>query len=156
MKKTITRTFFLLCAGLFTGILLTGCEGDSYYTGADMETTKFTVYADDWNWNSRYARYEYVFDWNEIDEYMFEQGVVTAGVFISEYFENNNQTYWVLRSLPFVHTYPDRGANYTQTIGFDISYPSRQIAFYIQSSDLSQTKPNLDNYQFKVTIFWEQ
>ena len=153
------RFFTTLAAGVFSLLTmtgLTGCEFNEYHTGAGMETTKFTVLGNDWVWNQRYSRYEYTFDWNEIDEYMFEQGVVTAGVYITEFYDNSNQTYEVLRSLPFVHTHPNRTGTFTQTIGFDISYPSREITFYIQSSDLSSISPILDNYQFKVSIFWEQ
>lgn len=159
MKKIITRTLSLLCAGLFAGVLLTGCEGDTYYEdGTDMWTDQFTVLKDHWVWNERYERYEYIRDWNEIDEYMYEEGVVNCGVFITELTEDGRDKYEVLRSLPFVHSYADRFGTYTQTIGYDIAYGSnnRYIAFYIQASDLSGDRPAVDNYTFKITLFWRK
>ncbi len=153
--KTRMMTFALLL--LLAGGAMSGCDADYHDYGDDgveMLTDQFTVQASHWEWNERYGRLEYIRDWSEIDRYMYEQGAVTAGVFVQE--TDGRGTYEVLRSLPFVHTYTDQLGTYTQTIGYDISYSGnrRYIAFYIQNSDLSV--PAKDNYTFKTSLFWHK
>lgn len=148
MKKQITLTLLLLLAGLG----LTGCGNDYYEDGVvQMYTDHFTVEAEDWRWNPRYERLEYVHEWRAIDNYMYEQGAMTCGVYITE--ENGRDRYEVLHSLPFVQTYPDGGATYTVTIGYDISPGS--IAFYIQDSDLMELDVEQD-YTFKISLIWRE
>jgi hypothetical protein len=154
MKKTITKTITKALFLLFAGILLTGCNPDDFKPGTEMYTHQFTVEENHWVWNQLYKRYEYIWYWDEMDDYMYEQGVVTAGVYMWEKTSDGRQDYEVLRSLPFVHTYPDRSVSYTRTIGFDIS--GEYIAFYLQSSDLSQTNAAPQSLAFKVTLFYEK
>ena len=152
MKKSIF--IFLLFAGLLS---LTSCEIKE--KGVEMRTDHFEVFQRSWEWNSVYQRYEFIFDYWEIDEYMYYDGALTAGVYITET-NDEGQRYEVLRSLPFVHTYVDGATTFTETIGYDVSpgdnrYPGK-IAFYIQASDLSNTKKFLRDYTFKVTTFWRE
>ena len=155
MKKIMTLAGMGLLLSLFS-LGFTGCVEEA---GTQMKTQIITVEPRDWYWNPLYERLEAVFDWDQIDQYMYERGGVIAGVYINERLENGS-TMTVLRSLPFVHTYYDNYNNliYTRTFGFDVSLPSRppgQVAFYIQDSDLSDGIIIDGNYQFKVTIFWE-
>lgn len=151
MKRLITQALLLLSAGF----ALTGCGNDFYENdGVEMSTEQFTVKADHWVWNERYDRLEYARSWNKIDRYMYEEGVVNCGVYVWETTEDGRNDYEVLRSLPFVHTYPDRSASsYTVTIGYDIS--PGFITFYIQDSDLSQLVADQD-YTFKISLFWQE
>jgi hypothetical protein len=153
MKKTMTKTITKALFLLFAGILLTGCDPDDFKSGTEMYTHQFTVEANHWEWNQLYNRYEYIWNWEEMDNYMYEQGVVTAGVYMWEKLPDGSD-YEVLRSLPFVHTYSDRAGTYTRTIGFDIS--GEYVAFYLQSSDLGQTHAAPQSLAFKVTLFWEK
>ena len=150
MKKTLFTLLF------FTGLLaFSSCEINE--KGVDMLTDRFDVAQRDWEWNSVYNRYECIFEYWEMDEYMYYDGSITASVYVTEYNPDGTR-YEVLRSLPFVHTYVDGQQKFTQTIGFDVSPGDRrnpgQIAFYIQASDLSNTKKYLQDYRFKVTTFW--
>lgn len=161
MKKLITvlgAGMLLLSAGLFTS-----CDGDTYYTGADMYTETISVEPKNWEWNPVYNRWDAVFDWSEIDSYMYEHGSLVAGVYITETGVDdygNEFTYESLKSLPFVHSYYDSKNDkfFTRTIGYDISLPPTppgQITFYMQDSDLNEfQKPGV--FDFKVTIFWRQ
>ncbi|MCD8184983.1 MAG: hypothetical protein LUD68_00540 [Rikenellaceae bacterium] len=163
MKKLLTwigtgALTLLLSAGL------SSCEGDKHYyeVGADLYTEIISVQPRDWSWNAQYERYEAIFDWDEIDRYMYLKGSVTAGVYVTETAYENGRPYdyEVLRSLPFVHTYYDGNNNeiYTRTIGFDIGYasPPGQITFYIQDSDLREFGTPTATYRFKVTLIWRQ
>lgn len=154
MKKKMVKALFLLLAG----IALTGC-GDRYDRDGklvDMATDQFTVRAEHWIWNEYYRRLEYVRDWKAIDNYMYENGAVSCGVFIREQTAGGRNEYEVLRALPFVHTYFDEvnQKNYTRTIGYDITPGS--IAFYIQDSDLAYIEGADQDYTFKATLFWRE
>ncbi len=140
---------------LLTAGALTGC-GNDYYEGGgvEMSTDQFTILAEHWKWNPRYRRLEYVHDWKQVDRYMYEDGVVNCGVYVWEESTNGRDEYEVLRSLPFVHSYPDVDKTYTRTIGYDISPGA--IAFYIQDSDLAYLdEDSVDqDYTFKISLFW--
>jgi hypothetical protein len=152
MKKILTHT--LLGLLLLPALLLTSCE----INDTEMRTEMFTVHARDWEWNDTYRRYEYVTDFPLLDHDMYRNGSVAAGVYMTEegYDNQGKFTYEVFRNLPFVHSYYDNGT-YTETIGFDIAPPSGRnpgmISFYIQASDLSDTRKYLTDYTFKVTLF---
>ena len=157
MKKILTVLSMALLSLTLLGAM-TSCEGDSYYTGADMETFIIEAEAGDWQWNPVYSRYEAVFDWNEIDLYMYEWGSVTAGLYQEETLPQGSKQ-MVVRSLPFSHTYRASGVEYTRNFGYDLAAPTSgrpgQIAFYIQDSDLANGG-NPGYYKFKVTLIWEQ
>lgn len=157
MKKILTKMLPGLL--LLPALLFVSCDmGDT-----EMHTEVFTVHARDWEWNNAYGRYEYVFDFHKLNEEMYWDGSVSAAVYMTEIgydAQGREYRYEVLRNLPFVHTYSDNGKLFTETIGFDIGAPSGRlpgtIAFYIQASDLSDTKKFLTDYTFKVTLFRDE
>lgn len=90
-----------------------------------------------------------------MNNFIYNDGVVQAFVFISEkYIDNAGQTvyYDTQKMLPFVQSYDDNTTPlaYTETISFDTTPNS--ITFYIQTSDMSSTTPFLGAYTFKVLL----
>jgi hypothetical protein len=136
---------------------LTGCtvnENKCDHDCIELSTKYFTVKKNDWRWNDTFRRFEYRFyNVKEITNYVYEKGLVHVGVFITE--TVNNNSYEVLKSLPFVQTWAepdDFGGEYyyTETFSYDITPNS--ILFSIQESDLWDGGEYLDTYEFKVSI----
>lgn len=136
--------------------MFVSCSDD---TGADFFTDTFTVRASDWEWNDAFGRYEYVFQYRGINQFTFEYGTVTGGVFITER-DANNRPFETIKTLPFVQSYSETVTidgqptvvTYTETISFD--YAPGSIAFYVQASDLDSTPQYLQNYTFKINVFY--
>jgi len=150
MKKKIL--IFKLLLVLSLPLFFTGCTVDNCNCGRHIDckcgyhvglTTKyFTVNSRQWAWNMAVGRYECAFNIPEITQKIYDEGLVHAGVFITE---NNFE---VLKSLPFVQTYKDNIGIYTETISYDIAPGS--ILFSIQASDLSDGL-YFDKLEFKVS-----
>jgi hypothetical protein len=152
------RTLFTLALLAGFGFSFISCE-DIDDEGVEMRTDRFEVLAEDWVWNDIYKRYEYVSDYREIDNYMYYDGAVAAGVYITE-INDQGKSYEVLRPLPFEFYVTDRGRTITGTVGYDVSpgdnrYPG-QIAFYIQPANQVENIIFLNDYLFKVTTFWRE
>lgn len=157
MKKKMCQYAFVL----FFAFVLTACTEEKYYSeyyvGAEISTEVIEIPVRSWEWNSVYNRYEYVLPYPEIDDYIYEYGVVQASVFVQEegMYEGKPITFETLKTLPFVQSYYSTPTyTYTETISFDISPGS--ISFYIQASDLSDTDEYLQTYYFKVSTFYNK
>jgi hypothetical protein len=132
---------------------MAGMVGCSVENGTEIETENFTVNLRDWQWNALYRRYECIINYPELSGGIYERGTVVGGVYIREK-DQKGDVYEVLKSLPFLESIPHIDGPYTRTISFDIA--PRQVTFYIQSSDLSDSTDDLGNYEFKITLLWEQ
>jgi hypothetical protein len=130
--------------------LAAGC---TFENGTEIQTEHFTVKQRDWQWNNDYKRYEYIFDYAGLGRDIYEEGTVLGGVYVNEV-DPGGGTYEVLKTLPYVESFPYQNRSYTRTISFDIA--PRQVTFYIQSSDLSDDEGDLGTYEFKITLVWER
>lgn len=161
MKKRFLKLFLPLAALACIAMTVSSCSDDKhyyYYEGANFTTVTYTINRNKWEWNDDYERYEYVARCPEITDYIFEEGTVTGGVFITEdgYDDKGRPvSFEVVKTLPFVQSYYDVPADvtYTETISFD--YTPGWVAFYIQASDLSDTDEYLATYDFKLNIFYQ-
>jgi hypothetical protein len=140
------------CHLLVLPFLVTGLAGCTFENGTEIETEYFTVNKRDWQWNGDYGRYECIIDYPALSTAIYESGTVLGGVFIIE--SDANGEYEVLKTLPYVATIPNGNNTYTRTTSFDIA--PGQITFYIQSSDLKNSPDDTANYEFKITLIWEQ
>ncbi|MDR0765336.1 MAG: hypothetical protein LBF09_00150 [Odoribacteraceae bacterium] len=131
--------------------LAAGTAGCTLENETEIETAFFQVKQRDWTWNTAYNRYERVINYPELGQAIYEKGSVQGGVFIIE--RDANGEYEVLKNLPFVESIPYQNRSYTRTISFDIA--PGQITFYIQSSDLSNDASDLGDFEFKITLLWE-
>lgn len=154
MRNYLKRQWFCAALLLVGAITFSGCDA---FEETALETRVVEVRWGDWSWNSIYKRYECVVNYPSITNYVYEKGTVQGALFLLEtgYDDRGNPVdYEVLKPLPFIETYLDEGKSYTRTISFDIS--PRCITFYIQESDLSDSKDFLSDYQFKVTLLWDK
>lgn len=147
MRTNLIKWVGLAIVSLFMVVGLTSCED---YGDTEMNTRHFTVHLRDWDWNDVYKRYECQIDFSAINRRILDEGEVQGSVYITET-GYGNRVREVIKPLPFVQSYEEGKVTYTETISFDVSL--RNITFYIQASDLSDTDKYLTDYQFKVTIF---
>lgn len=152
LKLFLPAAVLVLAAGIFTS-----CSDDDDYFGADYVTDTFIVKQIDWVWNADYDRYEYVFPYREIDDYIFDLGTVNGGIYITERgYDNSGRpvSFEVVKPLPFLQSRYDQPSDtrYTSTISFD--YTPGFVAFYIQSSDFEQRPELLETFTFKLNVFY--
>ena len=114
-----------------------------------------TVKRTDWVWNEDIGRYEAIYDFPELTEFIYKNGAVLGYVFIGTQGVDEVQ-----KLLQYGHTYSatDGGGNtitYTETISFDFQYGSPStIAFFIQASDLFRADDYLADYNFRIVLIW--
>lgn len=139
----------LLIASLFS---FSGCTTEEIYNirGTESSVSYFTIRRGDWVWNPALKRYEAFRGISALDQFIFDRGAIVGSVFITE---NNVE---VQKLVPFVHTYDDPFQPYTETISMDFSLNPSQVWFYIQASDLVRDDTYLQDYEFKVSLFWEE
>ena len=143
------KIYHKLKISLLALLIIIGVSGCEINDGVDLDVRVFTVDVSDWSWNQNYQRYECMFLFDEITEYIYNEGFINAQVYISEV--NRNGNYETLKPLPFVQTYlTATRTTYTETISYDVSPGS--ILFSIQSSDLTDNSQWLNTYSFKVSI----
>lgn len=130
------------------------CEKNEIYQGTDLRFFDVTIDKADWGWNPIYKRYEYTIYPKELNNFIYNNGVVQAFVFVQEKGIQNGQTvyYETQKMLPFVQSFDDDGTSlaYTEMISFDTTPTS--ITFYTQRSDMSDVDKNLGTYDFKVSL----
>lgn len=153
-----TKLYKFLIISLVTVFGITGftsCGDDvteQYYVGAQMFTRTFTVGVNDWTWNESDGRYECFFDFPELTAQRYNNGAVSASVFVNP--RNNDDE--VQHPLPFVYTYINEGSTvpYTETMSCDM-IPGN-AGFFIQNSNRTRDDQYLADYEFKVVVFWDE
>jgi len=110
-----------------------------------IESFPFTVYADEWEWNPAYGRYEAVYNFPQLTGKIYEGGSIIGAAFVREG-SVETQT-----SLPYSKTYSSTTGTYVETISFDVALGMMPtICFYIQTSDRLGTY--LRTHNFKITL----
>lgn len=127
------------------------CTTDEYineYHGPDWNVKTFEVRPNMWTWNSYQGWYECVVKYPELTEFVYENGVVLAQVFMGIQGVDEVQ-----RTLPYLQSYYDEQNRvyYTRNISYDYNIGS--VCFYYQDSDLTKEVIS-DTFSFKVTLFW--
>ena len=143
------KIYHKLKISLLALLIIIGVPGCEINNGVDLDVRIFTADVSDWSWNSNYQRYECTFIFDEITEYIYNEGFVNAQVYILE--NNKGNEYETLNPLPHVQTYlTGVRLPYTETISYDVS--PGYILFSIQASDLTDNRQMLATYSFKVSI----
>ena len=148
MQKRVL-VIILLIASLFA---FSGCTTEEIYNirGTESSVSFFIIRKNEWRWNSDFKRYEVVRRIPALDQFIFDDGTIVGSVFVTE---NNIE---VQKLIPFVQTYAEGAITYTETISMDFSINPSEVCFYIQASDLSDEDKYLKDYEFKVSLFWEE
>ncbi len=131
------------------------CKKETVEPRLQKEIINVTAKKADWQWDNEQERYFIVFDFPELTNVIYEDGLQVGYVFIGEQGSNELQ-----KMLPYVNTYwgeDDQGNEfkYTETIScdFELASPST-VAFYIQASDLGRDDNILADYNFRVVFVW--
>lgn len=147
---------------LFAGVLLTGLaffatscsdkNDDIVETAWNIEN--FTVDASQWTWNASLRRWEAAKQLEYIDEFIYEDGAVIGYVFLGTQGVNEVQV-----QLPYVRSYlVDDGAggtiDFTETIGYEYSYLTNGVTFFIEPSDGFQDDQAKITYDFRIVMIW--
>lgn len=144
MQKRIL-VIVLLIASLFS---FSGCTTEEIYNirGTESSVVFFNIRKGEWVWNSKLRRYEAFGDIPTLNRFIFDNGSIVGTVFVDE--DNVD----VQKLLPFVQTY----AEGVISISMDFSLDPSLVCFYIQASDLINKDRYLKDYEFKVSLFWEE
>lgn len=120
------------------------------------EIVNFTVGVNDWRWNPDAAQWEAIFDFPELNEFIYEQGAQLGYVFIGQQGVDEVQ-----KLLPYINTYyggDDLQGNpiyFTETVSVDYQFgdPST-VAFFIKDSQLAQDPDAPQTYNFRIVLIW--
>lgn len=151
MKRNLL--FSSLLGVLFLGMVLftTSCSDDSddiIETAWNIEN--FTIEASQWSWNSDDRRWEAVRQLDYIDEFIYEKGAVIGYVFLTD--QNNNE---VQSQLPYSKSYIlDGDITLTETVGYEYSYTTNRVKFYIEPSDGLMDNDAKVRYNFRIAMIW--
>jgi len=131
------------------------CKKEVVYDGLEKKIVNVTAKQADWQWDNEQGRYFIVFNFPELTEAIYEDGLQVGYVFIGQQGLDELQ-----KILPYVNTYwgeDDQGNffKYTETISCDFELASPgTVAFYIQASDLGRDDTILADYNFRVVFVW--
>jgi len=152
--------------GIFAITGFTGCGDDiteQYFSGTEIETYFFEVLATNdtkvenrWKWNQEMGRFECIFDLPALNQKIYEQGLVQAGVFFWEPI-SDTEGYETLKNLQFERTYWDEDTDqfYTEFMNFDVTLDPATICFYVQTSNGIGYADFLKDREFKVSLLWD-
>jgi len=148
MKKRLPL-FTKLSLVLFSFLIFTSCEGDKYYYEDPSAVWKviddLTVnsagssYSNRWEWDNARKEYYCILNLPELNDNIYDNGIVVGYVFFGEYGVNEVQY-----QLPIVHL---DGTNISYEVSFD---NSRTACFYFHWDDFAQRDPGL--YNFKLVL----
>ena len=166
MKTNLYRKLLIFSILAVASLGFVGCGDDiteQYFTGTEIKTYYFEVKATDdtnvkdrWKWNPEMGRFECVFDLPALNQKIYEEGIVQAGVFYNEWI-SDTEYYETLKNLQFERTYWDEETQkfYTEFINFDVALDPSTICFYIQTSNGIGYADFLSDYEFKVSLLWD-
>jgi len=152
------KLFTSLLAGVMLTVLAffaTSCSDkndDIVETAWNIEN--FTVDASQWAWNTSLRRWEAVKQLKYIDEFIYEDGAVIGYIFLGTQGVNEVQV-----QLPYLRSYlVDDGAggaiDFTETIGYEYSYLTNKVTFFIEPSDGFQDDQAKITYDFRIVMIW--
>lgn len=150
MKKffllLLTATFFIACEGP------EGPPGRDGYDGTDMRRViqDFEILSSDWREvrdnNGLFIRYEYVFNFDQLTEYVYNNGLYAA------YLEVVEDGFLVQKSLPYTTTHEDsRGYLWEQRL--DCDYSTGSVGFYVTNTDFREERPGTLLMRF-IAVWW--
>lgn len=151
------RLTSLLSVVLFIGtaLFLSSCSSsndDIAETNWDIQ--QYTVNASEWSWSTVNRRWEAAKQLKYIDDFIYESGAVIGYVFLGD--QNVNE---VQVQLPYVKSYlEDDGSggtiDFTETIGYEYSYLTNRVTFFIEPSDGFQDVNAKVTYNFRIVMIW--
>jgi hypothetical protein len=114
----------------------------------------FTVNASEWSWSPVNRRWEASKQLEYIDEFIYEDGAVIGYVFLGTQGVDEVQV-----QLPYVKSYlVDDGAggliDFTETVGYEYSYLTNRVTFFIEPSDGFQDEEARVTYNFRIVMIW--
>jgi len=158
MKKNFT--LFSKISLLFLSVVLafSACTEEKYYPVEEIYVDnplaiKFkteVIRAGDWGWNADRGRYEVEINYPELTDYMYDDGVLNASVFVK--YDN----FEVQTVLPYIENWMDpTGKPFTEYLSFDVSYDTKSVVYYLQYSDLGRDDSFLPSlYEIKLSFIY--
>lgn len=159
MKKffllLLTASFFIACEGPMGPQGIPGRDGQD---GQDGVSTKwkikdFEIHSNDWNKiyddNDLFIRYEYIFDFEDLNEFVYNNGAYITYLEIEEVDGNNK--YKIQKPLPYTITHEDSdGVLWEQRI--DCDYSIGTIGFFVTNTDFRQEPPG--TLLMRAVLMW--
>ena len=165
MKKLflllLTAFFFIACEGPMGPMGPQGSPGKNGQNGQDgidgaetkWKIEDFEIRSGDWievyDNSNLFIRYEYIFDFAELNEFIYNNGACITYLEIEE--REGNNTYKIQKPLPYTITNEDsRGFLWEQRIDCDYSVGS--IGFYATNTDFRKEPPG--TLRLRVVLIW--
>ncbi|MEA5062156.1 MAG: hypothetical protein VB074_12130 [Proteiniphilum sp.] len=150
MKRKLFPTLFT--ALLFLGIVffITSCSDNDDIVETQWDIQDYEVKASEWSWNPSLERWEAVKQMKYISEFIYESGAVIGYVFLGVQNQDEVQT-----QLPYTRrAYVDDGTYFTETLGYEYSFLTNKVTFYIEPADGIEDPAAKTGYVFRLVLIW--
>ena len=148
MKRKLFSSLFVVLLFLGIAFFTASCSDDIDETQWDIQD--YEVKASEWSWNPENERWEAVKPMKYISEFIYESGAVIGYVFLGVQNEDEVQT-----QLPFTRrVFLDDGTYFTETLGYEYSFLTKKVTFYIAPADGIQDTEARTPYVFRLALIW--
>jgi len=148
MKRKLFSSLFVVLLFLGIAFFTASCSDDIDETQWDIQD--YEVKASEWSWNPSLERWEAVKPMKYISEFIYESGAVIGYVFLGVQNVDEVQT-----QLPFTRrVFLDDGTYFTETLGYEYSFLTKKVTFYIEPADGIQDTEARTQYVFRLALIW--
>lgn len=150
MKRKLFSSLFAGFLFVNIGFFASSCSDNDDIIETQWDIQDYEVKVSDWSWSSENERWEAVKQMKYIDEFIYESGAVIGYVFLGVQNQDEVQT-----QLPFTRrVYLDDGTFFTETLGYEYSFLTEKVTFYIAPANGIQDTEARTYYVFRLALIW--
>lgn len=150
MKRKLFSSLFAGFLFVNIGFFASSCSDNDDIIETQWDIQDYEVKVSDWSWSSENERWEAVKQMKYIDEFIYESGAVIGYVFLGVQNQDEVQT-----QLPFTRrVYLDDGTFFTETLGYEYSFLTEKVTFYIAPANGIQDTKARTQYVFRLALIW--
>lgn len=150
MKRKLFSSLFAGLLIVSIGFFISSCSDNNDINETQWDIQDYEVRASEWSWNPAFERWEAVKQMDYIDEFIYESGAVIGYVFLGVQNQDEVQT-----QLPYTRrAYLDDGTFFTETLGYEYSFLTNRVTFYIEPADGIEDSAAKVGYFFRLVLIW--
>lgn len=150
MKRKLFSSLFAGLLFVSIGFFASSCSDNDDIIETKWDIQDYEVKVSDWIWNEDSERWEAEKPMKYISEFIYESGAVIGYVFLGVQNQDEVQT-----QLPFTRrVYLDDGTFFTETLGYEYSFLTEKVTFYIAPADGIQDTKARTQYVFRLALIW--